>query len=298
MLQTCLCDSLRANARKSIWRLDPTRTSGLRRRFLADLRRGFKDLRRSLRKAVLEADVLGLKGGRISPERAVALLLAVQAEYESWLRSPRASGAIHGGEPWWRGYIKQAYRQGLLSAEGNLIAVGAEVPSGWADSLMAPRRVVLPRFRLRTHADTDIPHADRVQMLEQRTYSHLSGISADMSAALSSTLAEGMSAGTGAYQLSRQLAEAVDIGLVRAERIARTEIIGAHAEASLNAYDAAGVGEVGVLAEFVTAQDDQVCPKCAEFASRHGGVYSLEEARGLIPVHPNCRCAWLPVVDL
>lgn len=51
------------------------------------------------------------------------------------------------------------------------------------------------------------------------------------------------------------------------------------------------VGRVDVQ----TAGDDRVCPICIAIAKR--GPYTLEEASGLIPAHPNCRCAFVPAKD-
>jgi SPP1 gp7 family putative phage head morphogenesis protein len=45
--------------------------------------------------------------------------------------------------------------------------------------------------------------------------------------------------------------------------------------------------------ELVTAGDLRVCPMCQGL---NGKVYTIKEARGLIPVHPQCRCAWVPVM--
>ena len=30
----------------------------------------------------------------------------------------------------------------------------------------------------------------------------------------------------------------------------------------------------------------------------NGKVYTLKEANNMIPAHPNCGCAWAPVVEL
>jgi SPP1 gp7 family putative phage head morphogenesis protein len=77
--------------------------------------------------------------------------------------------------------------------------------------------------------------------------------------------------------------------------LARTEIISAHAEASLNSYEEAGLEGVNVKAEVLTAGDDRVCEICADLED--GGPYSMDEARGLIPAHPNCRCVLTPIID-
>ena len=80
----------------------------------------------------------------------------------------------------------------------------------------------------------------------------------------------------------------------RATRLARTEIVHTYAEGSLDSYERLGVEEVGVLAEWSTAGDDRVCPQCS---SLEGQILTIKEARGLIPLHPNCRCAWIPYLD-
>ena len=45
------------------------------------------------------------------------------------------------------------------------------------------------------------------------------------------------------------------------------------------------------MAEWSTAGDDRVCPLCGPL---EGSVMTVKEARGLLPRHPNCRCAWIP----
>jgi SPP1 gp7 family putative phage head morphogenesis protein len=93
--------------------------------------------------------------------------------------------------------------------------------------------------------------------------------------------------------LSRTLAERVDVGIKRARVLTRTEVISAHAEATLNSYTEAGLEGVEIDAEFSSTDDNKRCPKCADLERR---VYTIAEARGVIPVHPNCRCAFVPVV--
>jgi hypothetical protein len=45
----------------------------------------------------------------------------------------------------------------------------------------------------------------------------------------------------------------------------------------------------------VTAGDDRVCDECEDIAD--GGPYGIDEAMGLIPAHPDCRCAFVPSED-
>jgi hypothetical protein len=43
----------------------------------------------------------------------------------------------------------------------------------------------------------------------------------------------------------------------------------------------------------ITAEDDDVCVVCEAIADR--GPYTINAARALIPAHPHCRCAFVPV---
>ena len=92
--------------------------------------------------------------------------------------------------------------------------------------------------------------------------------------------------------IAKRLAGNVDsIGINRAKTLARTEIIRAHHVATIQEYENFGIENVTVLAEWQTA-GFKVCPKCQQMAGRdngHGkGVYTLDQIRGLIPLHPNC----------
>jgi len=59
--------------------------------------------------------------------------------------------------------------------------------------------------------------------------------------------------------------------------------------------DAADAKQDEELYEVLTAGDDLVCQVCEDISA--DGPYDLEEARGLIPAHPNCRCAFVPFFD-
>lgn len=76
----------------------------------------------------------------------------------------------------------------------------------------------------------------------------------------------------------------------RATLVARTEVIAASNEGALNGYQAEGVQK----AEFYVAMDERTCDECLPL---NGRVYPVDESHGMIPVHPQCRCVWLPVTD-
>jgi len=73
----------------------------------------------------------------------------------------------------------------------------------------------------------------------------------------------------------------------RAERIWRTEKTRAQINGAMDRYKEAGIKK----AQFMAHPD--ACPICAILA---GTEMPLDEARGKIPVHPNCRCGYIPVI--
>lgn len=277
---------LRVNAARK----DPTRTTGLRVRFEQDVNRRFGQLRKLISKTIVDQDALALRTNASVPSpRAFDFPRSADkvASFIDWLKkaeddlllgivsgTPIASAARNA---WTNVYIQSAYQRGLAQAGMNLRKQGVEVSESWVKgAFWRPQ------------------HADRAGLIYTRVYNELYGITEAMDQRISRTLAQGMIDGRGPQVIARAINADVDsIGRTRARTLARTEVIGAHAEASLNAYEEAGVEGVNVQAEFSTAGDDQVCPDCEALEGR---TYSMDEARGLIPVHPNCRCAFTPVV--
>jgi len=112
-------------------------------------------------------------------------------------------------------------------------------------------------------------------------------IGATLEAELSAALAEGFAKGESIDQIAARLAD--QFGPVRAERIARTEIMMASNQGNLEGYKDADCKE----AEFYTALDDRVCGDCDDM---NGDVESIDDAEAIGILHPDCRCVWLPVV--
>jgi hypothetical protein len=75
----------------------------------------------------------------------------------------------------------------------------------------------------------------------------------------------------------------------RAELVAQAEIARAQASAARQVYAETGRTEV----EISTAQDDRVCPVCE--AAEKLGPHPIG-VEPLVPLHPRCRCAELPVL--
>jgi SPP1 gp7 family putative phage head morphogenesis protein len=119
----------------------------------------------------------------------------------------------------------------------------------------------------------------------------MDGMTAATVARMGRIVAKGIAAGDDPDDIADKLDEELDIGYARAATIARTEVVRAHAEGQLDAFEELGVEGVNVEAEWRTASDDRVCEQCS---SMEGTVLTIADARDMIPVHPNCRCAFLP----
>lgn len=276
----------KANAVK---RTDPTKTIVLRTRFAREMRRRFRELKQAIRKSIVELDGLGLKTNKIEPGTfKFSTDAGKHAGFMEWLNTAEHDGIlqVRRGTPlasaasnsWMNTYIDTAYKRGVSQAAGNIREAGGTVSQRWVDAA----------FNRPIHADT-------IGLIYSRTYGELVGITDAMDQRISRTLAEGLADGLGPMEIADNIIENVEgIGEARAEMLARTETIAAHAEATLNSYEEAGIEGVNLDVEFSTSDDDAVCPECDGMA---GDVVSVDEARGVIPVHPNCRCAWLPVIE-
>jgi SPP1 gp7 family putative phage head morphogenesis protein len=210
--------------------------------------------------------------------------------YRQWLQQQINAGILetvdNEGTPWCAQYITSAYRKGLIRSYIDThkedfaeIAKEYSFVEGGKESFL-------------NMAFNSPIGQSKIKTLYTRAYSGLKGISADIDKEMSRILADGIAQGKGARVIAGRLNKALTtIEKKRAWTLARTEIIHAHAEGQLDGFERLGVEEVGVMAEWSTAGDDLVCPLCAPL---EGMVLPIKEARGLIPRHPNCRCAWIP----
>jgi len=272
------CDSkqvLRANA---VDRIDPTHTTMIRRAYEADLGKRLRSLRGAIVKKLLDQDALGLRVNYAFTRDSTKA-----DSFMDWLSKEQGLAlGIYKGAPssssdthWSATYIDRAYMVGVGQAANSLRKGGATVEQPWIAE--AFRRPI---------------HADRAGILHTRNYAGLQGISAKIEASVAKVLTEGIINGVGAKQMARTINAQVVRYTGEAKRLARTEIINAHAESTLNSFVEAGIQGVEVEAEMLTAAD--ACTQCMELKKK--APFKISEARGRIPVHPNCRCAWKPIV--
>lgn len=302
------CENIITNARV----VDPTRTTTLRNMFAREMRKRFNELISVIIQAVVDQNALGLGlvTQQMTPPGPLAFNFPLDADkleaFIEWLNRQINRGILEIGqiptigglrpEAWTNKYILDSYKKGVIRARYELQQAGFNVPSieqsgGIAVVMAGP------------------VHVNKLELLYTRAFSDLKGITDQMESYISRVLAQGLADGDSPRVIARKLvavikdAGAGDLGITdtlgrfiparrRAETLARTEIIRAHHTATMQEYENWGVQGFQVKAEFRTAGDDRVCPDCEAL---EGNIYTLEEARGLIPVHPMCRCIMLPV---
>lgn len=263
--------------------VDPTRTKTTRKRYAQKLRAGFSKINTEVRRGVRDRDVFGLDvGSDALAERVPSFRFTTDdqktEEFLRWLRQQQEQDVLRTISTDRNTWVDSAYRRGVQHADTTARQAGVDVP---ANSLEVTLRQPV--------------HRDTLQLLYTRNFEALDGITSEVSRQVGRELTQGFAEGVGPEDMARRITDRVDsIGRTRATVLARTETINAHSTATLERYDELGVEEVGVKAEFMTAGDLRVCPECA---SLDGEVFTVKEARGIIPVHPSCRCAWVPVAS-
>lgn len=107
---------------------------------------------------------------------------------------------------------------------------------------------------------------------------------------LNDVLAQGLTRGQTTTEMAIKISNEMQKGFNEAHRLVRTETMHYLNESSLQAYKDAGVQEV----EFWAAEDERTCEHCGAL---HGKKYPSDKPP-ILPLHPNCRCTYLPVVKV
>jgi len=270
---------------------DPSRTVSVVRQYTRDLDARWREVLRVLLQLIVTDDVLGLG----TPPRAFlqfedrpgrfdfpADIPGKQAAFNAFLRKLLDDeilelAPISGtGSGWQNKYVRASYSVGVEHADRSLRAVGIEPPPGsLAQTLNQPI------------------HVEKLQLLFSRNFEELRGVTNAQAQALSRIVTEGLATGQSPRVVAREITRSISsIGVNRGRVIARTETIRTHATATLTRFRQSGVTRVQGFAEFLTAGDDRVCQQCLDLEGR---IFTLDAAASIIPVHPNCRCVWLPV---
>ena len=106
---------------------------------------------------------------------------------------------------------------------------------------------------------------------------------------LNTQLLMGLQQGKNVTEIAIGLSRSMEVAFSAAHRLVRTETMHYLNSATLERYRDTGMKEV----EFWAAEDERTCEICG---AMHGKIYSIDKAP-VLPLHPNCRCTYLPVAD-
>lgn len=281
----------------------------LRAKFNTALNVRFNMLKQELQALLVQGDALGLH----RPAPLVLFGPTHNAEEWRFLSSDRKleemkkwlqfktgllflKNTLHDSAQTWLGaYINEAYQRGMKRSymswkkPTGVIQMSKESGTAYQQGGMA-------EFMRRSFGGP-VP-MERVRVLATRTFNDLSGLTEQMSTALSRTMLDGMVNGLSPRDIGKGLNTIVDGYKNRGTTIARTEIVRAFNEGALDGYTDLGAQGLEVAVEWSVSGmgttrkgNPSPCKKCAPLS---GVVLTLEEARGLLPRHPNCMCSLIP----
>lgn len=268
---------------------DPSRTTMLRRRFMADMQRRFRWLQKQVKTLVVTDDAFGL-----NTNEPLSFNVALQEwrfrtdsqkidAFNKWFKQQVDQGILTvsgpSAEPWTNEYVGSAYKKGVIrvytDTHAEALAASMEFYEGTKEEFLRS-------------AFASPEAISKIQLIYTRTFNELQGVTNAMGQQMSRILADGIAHGKGAIEIARNLDNGIKkINRTRALVLARTEVVTAHAEGQLDSFEKLGLEEVGLLADISTAGDDKVkvCERCESAAA--AGPYTIEEARGMISFHPN-----------
>lgn len=262
---------------------DPSRTSLIRRKFVKDVNGRYRSLLTSLREVSQGSTLSSITDYTKIQERLDWFDNFIDLQFNVIL--------LHGN--WYKKYIRDAYtkgaRRGILSSKKEELF--------WLDSASIEG---LEIAYLRQVSD-----AFSLNLLEKKTLSDLTTITKAIKGRMLSDLAIALVREATPKEIYAEMRETIQkIGIARSGIVARTEVVRAQSYGLLDALKSFGIEEVKVQAEkvkkitsninmeFITSTDRKVCPLCQPF---DGQVMSIQQAYGLIPLHPNCRCSFIGV---
>lgn len=263
---------------------DPTKTLMLREAAVREVNRRFAKVRIAVRDAVLVGGLVTnvtVRQGQFQYTRDVAKI----PEFNKFLQGVidteilDIENGVQTSDHWLNVYVGNAYERGAKKvralAERNITDISK-----------------LPDYS----PLTNLHHIERAELIFQRVYSELEGVTEVMSKQISTELANGIIRGKNPKDVAAAMTDRVDkIGISRSRLIARTEIVESHNQASANEAELL-MRETGVEIEmeWITAIDGRERPSHHD---RHGKVYPIATARGMLG-EPNCRCSISAKIDL
>jgi len=276
-------------------------TQTVQKRFAQRLRGVLGRINGALTRAIVEDDIFNLKTeddalavdepGPFDTTNNPTLI----AQFIRWFQSQLDSEFLTVVGRTSNQFLRKAYAEGIRRANRELRDEDVLVQSENLDDVLS--RPI---------------HASALRRLATRTYGNLESLTQDMVPAVREQLVEGFAEGQNPRKIAREIRGRIDsIGKHRSTLIARSEIINAHSEASLNQYESVRDEEdtdIGLRhGDWQATPDNRTCPFCRRLS---GATLSFEEMRNtrvefrrqvyrlMPPSHPQGRCAVLPSIGV
>lgn len=292
---------------------DPTGTLDIRRRFRSMLQMRFRKVRSLLQQAVIAQDLLGLKPGSVSPVAMATTPGNRELAFQTWLDGVLRQIVVEDGA-WMVVFMRTAYDRAITRAM-RLTNSNAQ-PTDMVETINALSSLALIELQGIVEAVSQrIVRVAALAFLHGQTPKQAFG---SMDEALNKV---GIVRGNAMIELmvikafttgtldQFEAASVKQVGLVPellpvrdvqdaprrfsgpGSRISRKE---APSRSTIYRIRRAQ-REVEKLRKVnvETAGDDKVCPICEDI--EEDNPYTIDQARSLIPAHPNCRCAFVPV---
>lgn len=106
---------------------------------------------------------------------------------------------------------------------------------------------------------------------------------------LNDIMTQGLTQGKTVTEMAINVSNAMQSGFNEAHRLVRTETMHYLNDSSLKAYKNLRIENI----QYWAAEDERTCKYCGKM---HGKTYEINKAP-ILPLHPNCRCTYLPVIN-
>ena len=278
---------------------EPTKTVTIRKAWLADFTRRYKQLAAEVR--AFFKRVQELQNFNQRPDDFVFLsdpkkILFFQRWLEAEIERIIFDGVRDPDLLWQNKYILDAYTKGVQLAISELKNITDEIPEDFEGLLAIQQAFALPTLgTAKSEVLTRPVHTAAIETIYVRDFTQLKGINAEMSNQMSRILADGLAAGENFNVIAEGLVDRVNkIGLTRAKLLARTESVRAYNLGHVIDVDDR-VKNLGVEPKYKwnTSMDERVR---STHAKRNGHIYTTKELLPLIG-EPNCRCGQTLTAD-
>lgn len=220
---TPFCQCCKVTDKKRAVTVDPTNTGKLRAKFRMTMRQHWNQMRELTKAMLVKQDLLALKSGGLMQTHAPAITGAGSKIdiFQRWFDLALSNAVLQKDGSFMRPYLTSAYAAGVSFAQG-LAKTGA------------------------TH-----PHAGhRESALQSLARVELEGIIEAVSQQGVRAVSQGLLTNAKPMAIVRSVLNVIEkIGVNRSNAMIELLVVRAHAEASLDIYEAAGLKQVGLLPE-------------------------------------------------